>query len=130
MKYILKKIHLEIITDFELALINIINEVLSMFFFNFPKSIYRKIQNVGLSCKYLNYDYCNLLACQIPALAFLLKMWYVMLKVTQKCNLAITKMNNLYHILMKIIFSVKLEFGIAKNNNRPRKRHTFVFLVS
>jgi len=63
---------LEIITDFELASINAINEV-----FNFAThsacffSFYRKIQNVGLSNKYLNDDNFNLLAHQIPALVFL-----------------------------------------------------------
>jgi len=40
-------------------------------YFHLTQSIYRKIQNVGLSNKYLNDNNFNLLARQIPALAFL-----------------------------------------------------------
>jgi len=69
---------LEIIFDFELESINAINEVFnfathSACFFHFTQSIYREIQNVGLSNKYLNLndDNFNILARQITALVFL-----------------------------------------------------------
>lgn len=69
---------MEIIFDFELESINAINEVFnfathSACFFHFTQSIYREIQNVGLSNKYLNLndDNFNILARQITALVFL-----------------------------------------------------------
>ena len=67
---------LEIITDFEIASINTINEVYpfamhSTCFFHFCQNIYRKIQNVGLSTKYSKDADFNLLARHIPAMAFL-----------------------------------------------------------
>lgn len=67
---------LEIITDFEVAAINAINEVYSFAmhstrFFHFCQNIYRKIQNVGLSTKYSNDADFNLLARHIPAMPFL-----------------------------------------------------------
>lgn len=67
---------IEIITDFEKAAINSLNENFpsathSTCFFHFCQSIYRKIQNIGLSTKYANNIEFNLLARHLPAMAFL-----------------------------------------------------------
>jgi len=72
---------LEIITDFEIAVINAINEVYpfamhSTCFFDFCQNIYRKIQNVGLSSKYSNDADFYLLSRHISAMEFYRLTWY------------------------------------------------------
>ncbi|XP_029341812.1 uncharacterized protein LOC115033426 [Acyrthosiphon pisum] len=67
---------LEIITDFEKAAINSSTENFpqathSTCFFHLCQSIYRKIQNIGLSTKYANDPEFNLFARHLPAMAFL-----------------------------------------------------------
>lgn len=67
---------LEIITDFEKAAINSLTENFPQAthltcFFHLCQSIYRKIQNIGLSTKYANDPEFNLLARHLPAMAFL-----------------------------------------------------------
>lgn len=68
--------NLEIITDFELAAINAINNVFpfaihSACFFHLQQSIYRKIQALGLVTKYKNLLEFNFRARKIASLAFL-----------------------------------------------------------
>jgi len=117
--YFKENSNLEIIADFELASINSINEVFnfaiqSACFFNFTQSIYRKIQNVGHSNKYLNDDNFNLLARKIPALAFLPINIVRNAWSNLKIQFSNDEMNsNLYYILMRTIFTVKLEYDIA-----------------
>jgi len=68
--------NLEIITDFEKAAINAINDVFpsafhSACFFHFSQNIYRHIQKEGLATKYIEDFNFNLLCRHLPALAFL-----------------------------------------------------------
>jgi len=67
---------LEIITDFEIAAINAINDIFpfamhSACFFHFSQNIYRHIQKEGLTTKYMEDQNFNLLCRHLPALAFL-----------------------------------------------------------
>jgi len=67
---------LEIITDFEIAAINAINDVFpfsmhSACFFHFSQNIYRHIQKEGLTTKYIEDLNFNLFCLHLPALAFL-----------------------------------------------------------
>ena len=67
---------LEIVTDFEKGAINALNDMFplathSSCFFHLSQNIYKKLQSLGLSSRYSNDPEFNLLAKQIPALAFL-----------------------------------------------------------
>jgi len=67
---------LEIITDFEKASINAINDVFpfvthSACFFHFCQNIWRHIQKEGLSTKYMEDPEFNLICRHLPALSFL-----------------------------------------------------------
>lgn len=123
--------NLEIITDFELAPINAINEVFnfaihSACFFHFTRSIYRKIQNVGLSNKYQNDDKFNLLARKIPVLAFL-----PVNLVKDVCNnLKLEFSNDKNEQLLVSYFEENYILGKMKmryRNSRTPKRHEPIF---